>query len=72
MKKYFYFFFILIFLSSCSEKSKQERYFKNCVKDGLSLKGTEEMQIFEQCEYFKRVYPDRFNYFKGKIFSKEK
>ena len=72
MKQIFYFFFILIFLSSCSEQAKQERYFKNCVKDGLSLKGTTEMTIIENCEYIKENFPDRFNYFKGKMYTKGK
>ncbi len=62
-------FFIIIFTSSCSEISKEEKYIKNCVKDGMKLKGMEEYLTVKACELAKKQNPDVFNYYEGKIFS---
>ena len=63
---------LFIFLTSCSEESKSERYFADCVKDGMKVHKWEESYAVFECEWDKKDNPDKFKYYKGKIYSKKK
>ena len=59
-----------LLLSGCSENSKEEKYFANCVKDGKKFTPYTEENILEYCQIHKRNALDEFKYYKGKIFSR--
>ena len=59
-----------LLLVSCSENSKEEKYFANCVKDGKKFTPYSEESILEYCQIHKRNALDEFKYYKGKIFSR--
>ena len=63
---------ILIFTSSCSQESKDEKYFKNCVEDSIKVNNVTEQKAVQFCQIRKKNYPDEFNYYKGKIYSETK
>jgi len=72
MNKLILLFILFLFTSSCTEESKSEKYFVNCVKDGIKTrKYVEEKSVFE-CQALKNMFPDKFKYYKGKIFSKKR
>ena len=72
MNKIIFIFFTFLFLSSCSEESKSERYFVNCVKDARKVLIVIEEAAVAYCEQNKRLSPDTFKYYKGKVFSKKR
>ena len=57
-----------LLLVSCSEK--EEKYFANCVKDGKKFTPYTEENILQYCQITKKNVLDEFNYYKGKIFSR--
>ena len=63
--------FSLFFLFSCSESSKEEKYFKNCVKDAIKKMKWSESQGVTACELVKKNSPNKFKYYKGKVWSKK-
>lgn len=64
--------FSLIFLFSCTEESKNERYFENCVKDGMKVNKWSEGVSAGMCQTYINLSPDKFKYFKGKVYSGKK
>ena len=65
-------FALFILLTSCSEESKSERYFVNCVKDAMKVKKISEGTAVDYCEIRKGYAPEEFNYYKGRVYSKER
>tara|TARA_B100001057_G_C22244345_1_gene717008 strand:+ start:36 stop:254 length:219 start_codon:yes stop_codon:yes gene_type:complete len=63
---------ILLLTASCSEESKIEKYFANCVNDGMKARGLKERDAINQCSTEKTYFNDKFTYYKGKIFSKKR
>jgi hypothetical protein len=59
-----------LLLVSCSENSKEEKYFANCVKDAKKFVDYSEQTALDACRYQKQYFLDEFKYYKGKIFSK--
>ena len=69
MTKKIFILFSLIFLFSCTEDSKNERYFENCVNDGMKVNKWSEKVSAGMCQSSKTLSPDKFKYFKGKVYS---
>ena len=72
MNKFFLAVTLLFFLVSCSEESKMERYFANCVKDVMKVKKLKEPTAVQTCTTHKTYFPDKFKYYKGKIASEKR
>ena len=70
MKKLLGILVLGLLLSGCSENSKEEKYFANCVKDAKKFTPYSEETALDACRYQKQYFLDEFNYYKGKIFSK--
>ena len=69
MKKLLSIIVLGLLLVSCTEK--EEKYFANCIKDGEKyLIGFTEEAALTYCKWEKENSLDEFNYYKGKIFSK--
>ncbi len=64
--------FSLFFIISCTEETKSEKYFVNCVKDAMKKHNMDEFTAVSKCEEMKKKLPDRFKYYKGKIWSSGK
>ena len=58
----------LFFLTSCTDGI----YFKNCVKDAMKVYGVNENTGASYCQNSKRMYPDKFKYLKGRMYSSGK
>ena len=69
--------FSLFFLFSCSQESRDERYFANCVKDVIKTAKSEGAEVDEEgaiglCKIRKKEDPDEFKFYKGKVYSKKR
>ena len=64
--------FSLFFLFSCSEASKNERHFANCVEDAKKTRGWSESGSVDACQHRIQTYPDEFKYYKGRVYSKKR
>ena len=64
--------FSLFFIISCTEETKSEKYFVNCVKDGMKKHNWDESLAVRKCAKAKELLPDRFKYYKGKVWSNGK
>ena len=63
---------LFIFLTSCSEASKNERHFANCVEDAKKTRGWSESGSVDACQHRIQTYPDEFKYYKGRVYSKKR
>ncbi len=70
MKKLLGILILGLLLVSCSENSKEEKYFANCVKDAKKFTIYSEETALEFCKLHKQYSLDEFNYYKGKIYSR--
>ena len=60
---------LLVLLVNCGEQNAMERYFSNCVNDYLKNRTKDKNRAISECEYQVKVFPNKFKYLKGKIFS---
>ena len=72
MNKIIILLILILLTSSCTEESKSEKYFVNCVKDGIKTRKYTEDKSVHECQALKNIFPDKFKYYKGKIFSKKR
>ena len=75
MKKAIAIIILGLFLQGCEDASvNKEKYFKNCVKDGMKVKNVSEESAVNSCQnylnYLNKL--ETFNYYQGKIYSKPK